>query len=85
MHSFGLVAIFQVLDGLMLGIEIKKAKSYSQRIQNKGTQNMSGAQENRVVKKLVKFANYRGDSLTPRLFRDLFLVTAVISCNRTGN
>lgn len=24
MHSFGLVAIFQVLDGLMLGIKIKR-------------------------------------------------------------
>lgn len=29
MHSFGLKPIFQVLGGLMLGIEIKKAKSYS--------------------------------------------------------
>lgn len=29
MHSFGLVPVFQVLDGLMLGMEIKKAKLYS--------------------------------------------------------
>lgn len=34
MHLFGLVPVFQGLDGLMLGIEIKKAKSYSQKIQN---------------------------------------------------
>lgn len=70
-HSFGLGPLFQVLDGLMLGTG-KKGKILSSEFCVREHRLFLGLKGGRVVKRHVKFANSRGDSLRFRLFSRSF-------------